>query len=249
LTSYGRRVRQCAQYAIMSIFMQKGVIIDKVLLALDKDNWNQDNLPWAIKKLSQLGLEILYVEDIKSYTKLLPALSLYPNSVIVTIDDDIHYSTNLIKELYKAHKMNPQAIISTKAKMPKTIDGKLIVSYKEWAIIENKDNCPYLFPMGYGGVLYPPKALNSEVFNNTVFSKLAPTADDLWFWIMSLLAGTKHTVIDDSKIILYPIDLIYQYFYKNSTLAHDNIGKNKNDEQLQLLIDYYKINLTDNLPK
>jgi hypothetical protein len=246
LTSYGRRVRKCAQYSIMSVLMQKDIIIDKILLTLDKDNWNQNNLPWAIKRLSQLGVEILYVEDVRSYTKLLPALSLYPNSVIITIDDDIYYSNNLIKELYNAYKLNSQTIISTKAKVPKIVEGKLIPSYKDWVLAKDDDNCSNILSLGFGGILYPPNVLSSEVFNYAVFSKLAPTADDLWFWVMSILAGTKHIVINNSQIIYYPADLIYQYFHKNSALAHDNIEKNKNDEQLQLLIDYYNITLPNN---
>jgi hypothetical protein len=242
LTSYGRRVHKCVQYAVMSVLMQKNVIIDKIVLSLDKNNWNQDNLPWAIKRLSQLGVEIMYVEDTKSYKKLLPALFAYPDSVIITIDDDIYYSNNLIKELYQAHKYNPHTIISSKAKSPYIVDDK-IIPYKNWGIVKYTDNYSGISPIGYGGVLYPPGALNKEVFNYPVFSKLAPTADDLWFWIMSLLEGTKHIVINDSKITLYPTDLIYQCFHKNSALAHDNVINNKNDVQLKSLIDHYKITL------
>jgi hypothetical protein len=49
-----------------------------------------------------------------------------------------------------------------------------------------------LLPTGVGGVLYPPHALHSDVTDSTLFMKLCPTADDLWFYWMARRAGATY---------------------------------------------------------
>ncbi|MDR1893713.1 MAG: hypothetical protein LBQ61_03335 [Spirochaetales bacterium] len=44
---------------------------------------------------------------------------------------------------------------------------------------------------GCGGVLYPPRCLHGDVFLEEVFMKLAPTSDDIWFWLMGVRNKTK----------------------------------------------------------
>jgi hypothetical protein len=217
------------------------VIIDKIILSLDKNTWCLENLPWSIKKLSQLGVEIRFVDDIGSYIKLLPVLSIYESSVIVTVDDDIYYSNNLIKRLYDEHLVYPNSIISGRAKVPNIIGERIISSYKYWTTAKVNYNYSYILPLGYSGVLYPPNSLSAEVFNRNVFLKLAPSADDLWFWIMGIKNGSKTRVINDTTLVYYPIDLLYQITHKNAALSDINVKMCKNDNQLKSLIDYYGI--------
>lgn len=243
LTSYGKRVGRCAPYAIMSALMQKNVIIDKIILTLDKKTWNENNLPWALKKLIGLGVDVLFVEDTKSYTKLLPVLSIYQNSIIITIDDDVYYSSNMVKKLYDEHLRYPDDIITAKARVPVIHDHKINISYKYWREAEYNKEYAYIVPLGYGGILYPPNSLDKEVFNSGIFLKLAPCADDLWFWIIAVISKTRQRVINNRNIVYYPIDFMYQKINKGSALAEYNIHSNNNDRQVQALIDYYNLKL------
>jgi hypothetical protein len=249
LTSYGRRVYSCVHFAIMSILLQKNITVDKVILTLDKNNWNPDNLPWSLKKLIKLGVDIFFVEDLKSYKKLIPVLSKYGDSIIVTIDDDYYYSENLIKKLYDKHQEKPNAIICNWAYVPEFIDD-CPVPYLSWEKLDYKkqNSYKYIFPLGCAGVLYPAGTLPEEVCNREIFFKLAPSNDDLWFWIMAILAGTKHFMIDNNDVVLYPTDLLYQVSHRNSALYYINHKDNedKDDICLKNLISHYNLSFCSN---
>jgi hypothetical protein len=47
------------------------------------------------------------------------------------------------------------------------------------------------FPTGVGGILYPPKCFHKDIADKELFLKLAPNADDIWFWAMACLIGRK----------------------------------------------------------
>ena len=42
---------------------------------------------------------------------------------------------------------------------------------------------------GVGGVLYPPHSLNEDMLDVELFSKIAPTTDDIWFWAAAVKNG------------------------------------------------------------
>jgi hypothetical protein len=244
LTSYGRRVRSCAKYAIMSMIKQKNITIDKVILVLDHDNWTLKKLPWTIKRYIKLGVDVMLTEDIKSYKKLLPVLCKYKNSNIVTIDDDYYYSDNLIKKLYDEYLLNPKKVICAWASVPH-IDGNVPSPYLTWEKVGYKNQCQYnyIFPVGCAGILYPPAVFEDEIFNKSVFLKFAPSNDDVWFWIMAIYSGIKHKMIDNSDVVLYPTDLLYQVLHKDSALYKINHkGKeDKDDIHLKHLIKHYNL--------
>ena len=50
-------------------------------------------------------------------------------------------------------------------------------------------------PVGHDGVLYPPGSLHQRVSDARDFTRLAPTADDLWLYWMAQLRGTETSVI------------------------------------------------------
>ena len=40
------------------------------------------------------------------------------------------------------------------------------------------------------GVLYPPHALKADMLDVELFTRLAPTVDDIWFWAACVAQGT-----------------------------------------------------------
>ena len=46
---------------------------------------------------------------------------------------------------------------------------------------------------GYGS-LFPPNALDKKVLDSEIFMREIPTNDDIWFWGMAVLNGTKIAV-------------------------------------------------------
>lgn len=247
LTSYGKRVKNCVAYSIYSIYKQS-VNPEKIILWLDGINWNNQNLPFLLKRLIEWGnLEVKFCEDIRSYKKLIPALKEYSNKCIITIDDDIYYSTKLVEKLYYRHKEFPNKICATHYFIPTFTSKGEICPYRLWITdsmkqdICNRDE-KILMPSGFGGVLYPPNCFDKDVFDKNVFLKLCPLADDLWFYLMAIKKQTLRTNVPNSSIKFYDIDLFRQLATKDR--LHDiNVKENQNDIQLEKVIEYYGIQI------
>lgn len=223
LTSYGRRVAKCAPYAVFSMIVQT-MRPEKITLWLDKEKWNDGNLPFALKRMQSWGMiEVEYCRDVRSYTKLIPALKKYPDKAIITIDDDIYYSKNLVIHLFNQHRKLSDTIIASRL-----CSG----SYN----YEGKD---YKFPLGTGGILYPPKCLSNTVFDENIFMSLCPSLDDLWFYTISLLKGTKFCILSKSLVSYYHVDAFYQRTHSGSKL-HD-IVRIENNETLKSLLHHFDI--------
>lgn len=236
LTSYGRRVHSVVYYTLISLLKQTERA-SKIILWLD-DSWNDRNVPERIMSLKQYGVEIMYYHDIKSYKKLIPTLKLFPNDIIITVDDDMIYTSGLLKSLMDGFRKNGK-IQCTKGGLPKIYSGE-ISSYINWKNIDHAYDGDDIVPIGVGGVLYPPKSLDKDVLNEDAFCELAPNADDLWFWVMAKRAGVKHSVVDLCGKN-YSFDTIYQYLHKGSALTHSNAGDCKNDIQLKCILEKYPV--------
>jgi len=242
LTSYGHRVVDSVSYAIYSIFSQTR-LPDQVVLFLDKKRWNNTNLPRVLKKLQNVGLVIEFCDDIGPHTKFIPALKMFPKDVLITVDDDVYYDENVLKELIDAYTIsNKKTIICHKAVIPEKIGGKF-TPYSTWKDASTFAN-PYskLSPLGVGGVLYPPHIFSNEIFNVDVFLKICPIADDLWFWVMELNSDIQIKVLYNSCFIFDYINNLEQLNPGSSALHFKNCSQGRNDIQLYELLKYYKHN-------
>lgn len=231
LTSYGRRVEKAVPYTIMSL-MRQTLKPDIIILNLDEKEWNNDNLPKCLLWLKEKGLTINFTRDIRSYTKLIPTLKLYPNEIIISVDDDIVYSKHLIKSLFNEYTRDSNAIWAIR-----TCDKN---DYKKvkWRDKEYGFRTNHL--LGTGGVLYPPHSLNDKVFEEKVWTKVAPIDDDIWFFMMGLLNGFDTKQVNTAnRVYSYEHDLFYQIMHKGSRLK-DHL---KIDNALNDIINHYHIDL------
>lgn len=248
LTSYGDRVFKCAIYSVFSILSQS-VSPEKVILWLDKTKWNQENIPFLLKRMCTWDrFEIKFCEDMRSFTKLIPALIEYPDKIIITIDDDIYYSHHLIEKLYQRHREFPKKICALSCCIPEFETNGNICTYSHWKEYRRVNsrqqlNENLLMPQGFGGVLYPPSAFDKDILDKEVFMKICPMADDIWFYVMSIKNKTLRTWVPNSGIKSYNVDLFRQIITRDR--LHDkNVGEKKNDIQLQDTLDYYGLKLT-----
>lgn len=237
LTSYGRRVGTTVIHVLKSLLLQSRRP-DRIILWLDNINFSHEKLPARLARFcSKYGIEIRFCEDIRSYKKLVPALQLCPNDILVTVDDDLVYKRGFLKSLCDAHEKFPADILCTLAHCPETKDGEFL-PYKEWKQNVTLMGDKPVFPLGGAGTLYPPKSLHADVINKELFMKLAPQADDIWFWAMAVMAGTRHRLIDFGYSF-YQIDLLYQKLHKNSSLMSSNLHKDCNDVQIRDIMEHY----------
>lgn len=240
LTSYGRRVTNVVPYTLVSLLKQSR-LPDRIVLWLDQESWSPDNLPRKIKSLVNHGIEVRLCKDVRSYTKLLPALQAFPDDIIITVDDDIIYNADIIESLYKAHLANPTKICTQKARYPSVDSEGNVRPYDNWHIPPSTDY--WLMPLGVYGVLYPPHCLHPDVCKEELFRELCPLADDIWFWIMALRRETGHIEINPNRNVGYSFDDLYQFLHKGSNLTFTNRKKGYNDKQLKNVCQYFKFNI------
>ncbi len=238
LTTYGWRVEKLLFATLISLLKQT-CKPDRVVVWLDQTKWSDDNLPERLIPFKQMGVEFKFCEDIRSYTKLVPSLLEFPNAIIVTVDDDIYYRSNLLKDLYDSYLKNPKNIHTAVAHQPIRDEQGNLLSYNQWS--KNVSNTQYneLFPTGVGGVLYPPNSLHKDVSNKELFQKLAPTADDVWFWVMAKMNNTKYSLAISKEHL--PTDWFYEYFNTESSLMHENVYRSANDKQIQQVLKHYDL--------
>lgn len=238
LTTHGNRLNY-VHLAIASIMLQT-MKANRIILWLGDDLVGQ-NVPEMLKILQQYGLEIYYTKDIRSYTKLIPALRLCPKDSIITIDDDPIYDVCLLEHLIKAHLRNPNCIYGSRCH--KIVKNGLDVSpYKDWNIeIKTPEESMLILPTGVGGVIYPPHSLDDEVLNEDVFMSICPTTDDIWFKVMSL----KKSFMTGKAPSTNPSGV--DYFINNDLdklgLNSCNLKNDVNGNNMRTLLAKYQIQL------
>ena len=91
LTSFPERMEDI-NYCIYSLLTQS-LKPNKVVLWLANEEFpnKEKDLPKSLLDLKKNGLTIKWCDNYYSYKKLIPSLREYPDSCIVTADDDFYY--------------------------------------------------------------------------------------------------------------------------------------------------------------
>ncbi len=202
LTSYPKRFNNL--HITITSLLNQTVRPDRIILWLFEGDY--ELLPTAVKVLEKLGLQIhLVKEDWKSYKKIIPALLNYPNSYIITCDDDILFKPTLIEELVDYYK-KVGGVVAQHANIVQFDENKKLMPYDTW--LKNtptKDfyeiNSPFIFPTSGAGVFYPPNCFDRNVIDIRKALTLCPTADDIWLFFMSSLRGTRASLIGDRDLV------------------------------------------------
>ena len=235
LTSYPARINTI--YKTIKSMLNQTLRPYKIVLVLGEDKFPRKelDLPEDLTTLFSDRFEILWTQkDLRSYTKLIPTLKAFPDKIIVTADDDVIYNSDWLEKLYKAYKKNPKLIHCHRAHKIKFDEDNQIMSYNNWKWNVSKTKPSFNnFLTGVGGVLYPPNSLYKDIFNIELFQKLAPMADDIWFWAMAVLQGTKISVTKGKSKLLYTEGT------QEQGLCKTNVDENKNDEQLANVFNHY----------
>ncbi|WP_338356855.1 glycosyltransferase [Yeosuana marina] len=206
----------------------------KIILWLHHDLKNK--LPKRIKSLESSLFEIKYSHLTCSHRKLIHSLKEFPEDIIVTCDDDLIYNKHWLFKLYTEHLKHPKDIIANTTYQIKFDSEGKYKPYKEWKFKSDNANLLTYIPVGAWGILYPPKALSEIIFDEDLFLKLTPKADDLWFKAMALLKGTISR--QSGNLPKEPIPIIGT---QKVALKNDNVNKNKNDLQWEALSNHFNL--------
>jgi len=195
VTSHSTRLEASAARACYSMIDQT-FKPDKLVLWLGHQYKN--SVPQTLLDLQQLGLEIRFTDDIGPSTKLLPSLKAFPDDYIITLDDDQYYSRDILERLITHHKQYPDRIVCNITRHILLGEDNKFVK----VLPLNTVAPSHIWPQGVGGVLYPPHSLHNDVFNLDRLNNVCPTCDDIWFYGMGIIAGTKYvwTGVKDADV-------------------------------------------------
>lgn len=163
---------------------------DKLVINVD-DNLSEEDYKFYDSLVEQDGRIMINKSDGKwrSCNKLLPTIKLFPEDIIITVDDDIYYPVNCFKYLMEQYEKTPECIIAHEVQ-PITVN-KGFISYKngmdiklhqvEWG--KYMSNC----------CLFPPHVFdNTDLFDyDKMMACTNGTHDELWFWVNSTLNKTQ----------------------------------------------------------
>ena len=191
LTSFPARLPQigkCLQSLIDQLEPE-----DRLILWLGEEKFpnRMEDVPAHIRALStdnDGAVEIKFTHDRKSFTKLLPALAAFPDDCIITVDDDTIYKPDTIALLKAAHRRNETSIFAHGVSDVYRIGNQWKRTTGSFGF-----RCSPIhlrMPLGVGGVLYPPHSLHPQVSDESLFMKLCPSTDDVWFWYCAVKQGT-----------------------------------------------------------
>lgn len=243
MTTYPKRIND-AHYAIFSIFNQS-ILPEKFILWLTRDEFPmlEQGIPDSILQFKKFGLEIRFTDAMRSFQKIIPTLRDFPNSVVVTADDDIFYSSDWLKIFYESYLEDPSKIYAHRMHRVEVINDK-IASYRYWGkSIVSKVPTPLNFATAVGGVLYPPNVFDKEVLNKSSFLKLCPMADDVWIWAMAVYSGVR--IVSPKTSLQYELIFVNPErelgYTEDKTLAMLNVLGGCNDRQIEAVVNHYNL--------
>ena len=112
MTSWKKRITN-VKYVVSSI-LQGTYKPDKIILNLSTDEFQDKHIPIDLKLLEKYTIfEINWVkENTKAFKKIIPTMELYPESIIISIDDDIIYPRLFIETILDSYKKQNTDIIT-----------------------------------------------------------------------------------------------------------------------------------------
>lgn len=239
LTTYGRRLDDV--YLTIESLMLGTIKPNRIVLWLE-DGLKSHALSSKLKNQIKRGLNIRYTKDIRSYKKLIPSLHAFPDSIIVTVDDDVFYGVDFLKNLLDSYKNAPNFIYANRVHEIILDDQKRPKPYLQWGweAQEVKASPRYMLT-GVGGVLYPPNCFSEEVFNESIFGDICRYGDDIWFYSMGLINGyIVHKAFTEDLAGNDYIDNISPK-EKGLNVLNTDGSVSRNDSQIKSVFDKYGV--------
>ena len=233
LTSYPARINS-AVLSLDTVFKQC-VTPDAVILWLASSDFpnREGDLPSElVKMVSDRGLSICWCEDdLKPHNKYFWTFKEYPDALVITVDDDILYHSQITENLYRSYLLHPQAVSAARICFVPISEAGKLPPYELWPtgvdIYISRPSMQFC-ATGVGGVLYPTVLFSSvkELFDPTTIKRICLYEDDLWLKAMELVAGIPVVVAEEFK------GLHYTPGSQGIGLWHENIDGGKSQKQL-----------------
>ena len=236
LTSFPARFGTL-HFALKSILNQS-MKPDVIFLCLTKDEVKDESeLPLSVLELKKYGLKIYFADDnLKPHNKYLYAMKIYPDSSVITVDDDNIYDKTLVADLYHSYIKYPSAVSARRVHKIVKDDNNNMLPYNKWRYEYKKEKVPShdLLATGVGGVLYPPGLLPPETFDAGKIRELCLNADDIWLKFVELKSNIPVVWVKGGRV--HPLNIKQA---QKITLQKNNYHGNLNDNYITSLQNYY----------
>ena len=230
MTTYPKRIGEVVRS--IETLMDQTLKADEIILWLASEQFpdGERSLPQDLLALRKRGLSIKWCSDLKSHKKYYFAMQQYPDDIVVTVDDDLYYSSDMLELLYNAYVKHPDCVCAMRCHLIKFDKNGAVRPYKQWGIEQSTIvGVPSmrLFPTSGAGTLYPPHSLDVHLFDQDISMGSCRSADDVWLKTMQNL---KHT--PTIQVVPYR-PLRYVESTQDEALCHINVDGNQNDAQIE----------------
>ena len=243
LTSYPARLPQL--HIVIRSLLKQRVAPEKIILYLGTDTKESD-IPLKLKKLTKYNFEIRTgYEDLKPHKKYFFAMQEFQNHTIITVDDDLIYDRNLVKNLTGCAKNNPDCVCARRVNLITKDENGNLNPYSKWkweyrGLTEPSHS---LIATGCGGILYPPHILPPETFDTAAIKEHCLNTDDIWLKFMELKNNIK-VVFSNNKVV-HPLTL--RHTQESGLLQTNTAGENRNDINIKKMQEFTGIKLEEYL--
>ena len=236
LTSFPLRAGKL--WMVVESLLMQTVKAKRIIIWLSKEQFpSREMIPGSLLKYDGKEIEIRLVNgDIRSHKKYHYIVNEFPDSMFVTLDDDILYPSHMLEELIEAHNRYPEAVIARYAYEMEYDEDDNVLPYAQWQRVMSprEPSSKYFFGSG-GGTLFPAGALHSDIKNIDLAMRLCPTADDVFLNAQCRRNNTKIAVVDSN------VALLNVQYKEDRRLATDNVDSgNANDVQIANVNTYYQ---------
>jgi hypothetical protein len=232
-TSFPKRISTV--WITVETLMRQTVKADEIILWLAESQFPSiEDVPMTLRRLQSRGLTIRFCKDLRSHKKYFYVMQEHPEDLIILVDDDTFYPEDMIEQLLKLHRENPEDIVCMTPQIISPEFESLPSLWRNPGPDEKVQHSYYAQPYSGQGTLYPPHVIPDEAFQEEKIMQLCPFADDLWLKFMSLKTGTRTTAAFPFRSI--PVTI---YGTGVSSLWYINGQDGKNDEQWNNLMEAY----------
>jgi len=225
LTSYKQRFKKL--HLVLESIFKNTMKPSKIVLTINKND--QKYLTEKLKILiNRKKIELIVTDNnLKSHLKYFEVMKRYRDYAIITIDDDIIYTKDLIKSLFNSYINNPNCIHARRVHKIMTKNNK-VLPYSRWLkqyTYELNPSFELIATTGQG-TLFPPNILNITDENIKEIYKCI-TADDIYLKYLEMKRNIKTVWVPNNR--LSGMKELKDERTQKYALYKKNIGEKLND--------------------
>lgn len=207
---------------------------DKIVVWYD---CNKSELTTSLLEYEKYGIEYkLASESIGPHKKYFDSLQIYSSDIVISVDDDLVYPSDMVESLMKAYDKYPHCICARRVHKIKMNESGVVDDYDKWIgeCFFVRSPSHFLMATTGAGTLYPPGIFDKRIFDADTIKKKCLYADDIWMKYMEIISNVKVVWVANNMPLPPKVE--------NSqivALDSDNISKGRNNSYIRAMNEVY----------